>query len=203
MKHFKPEQLSSSLQYKLLTGIIVPRPIAWITTQNTAGIVNAAPFSFFNAVAVGKPLLSVAILNGGMRKDTANNLLQTKEAVVHLINPDNVKEMNLTAKNLPSTVSELASFGIETQASELISVPSIKNSSVRFETVLYQHIPIIEKELVLTDFFLLEIKNFIIDERIIDLNQFYISTQQLKPIARLAGNEYAELGNIFNITRPS
>lgn len=203
MKKFKPEHLSSNLQYKLLSGTIVPRPIAWITTQNTSGIVNAAPFSFFNAVSVGKPLLSVAILNGGKRKDTANNLIATKEAVVHLVNPDNINDMNLTAANIESTESELSIFDIETVSSDLLSVPSIKNSAVRFETVLYQHIPIIENKLVLTDLFLLEVKNFIIDEKIIDLNQFYIFNEQLQPIARLAGNQYAELGNIFNINRPN
>lgn len=123
--------------------------------------------------------------------------------MVHLVNPENLNQMNLTAANIPNTNSELSLFNIETEASELIAVPSIKNSTVRFETTLYQHIPIVENEVILTDFFLLEVKNFIIDEKIIDLNQFYISNQQLKPIAQLAGNEYAEIGPILKINRPN
>ncbi|MDN6334969.1 MAG: flavin reductase, partial [Lacticaseibacillus paracasei] len=81
--------LSARDQYKLRAGSIIPRPIAWITTQNTTGLINLAPFSFTTGISNQLPLLSVAVLRDrGQAKDTAANLLARHEAVVHIVSAD-------------------------------------------------------------------------------------------------------------------
>jgi flavin reductase (DIM6/NTAB) family NADH-FMN oxidoreductase RutF len=202
VKSFKSKQLNPALQYKLMSGAIIPRPIAWVTTQSASGVVNAAPFSFFNVVATGIPLVSIAIMRGADSKDTARNILETHEAVIHLVNPDNVEQMNQTAATLPSNISELDSFDIEMVASETVKTPSIQNTAIRFETTLFKHIPIETQGIILTDLMILEIKNFVFDDRVIDLEKAYIKPDELQPIARLAGNDYTGLGEIFTIERP-
>ncbi|WP_252899125.1 flavin reductase family protein [Lactococcus fujiensis] len=82
MKSFNVEELDERQIYKLMSGSIIPRPIAWVTTQNRSGLVNVAPFSFFNVVSSQPPLVSIAFT---AKKDTFNNIMATKEAVIHLI----------------------------------------------------------------------------------------------------------------------
>ncbi|MDR2833024.1 MAG: flavin reductase, partial [Streptococcaceae bacterium] len=79
MPQYKTQELPPPLVYKLLSGSVIPRPIAWVTTQNAQGVVNAAPFSFFNVVSAYPPIVSISMLN---EKDTLNNLLANKEAVI-------------------------------------------------------------------------------------------------------------------------
>lgn len=94
MKVFKPEDMSSTDAYKLISGLVIPRPIAWLTTQNSTGLVNAAPFSFFNVVSKDPVIVSIAMTE---MKDSVRNLLETKEGVIHLVNMDNVEAMNQTS----------------------------------------------------------------------------------------------------------
>jgi flavin reductase (DIM6/NTAB) family NADH-FMN oxidoreductase RutF len=202
VKSFKSQNLDPQLQYKLMSGSILPRPIAWVTTQNEDGVVNAAPFSFFNVVASGIPLVSLAIMRGWDSKDTAKNILATGEAVIHLVNADNVEMMNQTAASLPHDLSEIDLFNIETVPSETVSVPSIKNATIRFETKLFKHVSIETEGVILTDLVILEITNFVFDERVINLENAHINVDELRPIARLAGNDYATLGKSFTIQRP-
>ncbi|QDK70301.1 flavin reductase family protein [Lactococcus protaetiae] len=195
MKSYKADELNQQLVYKLLSGSVVPRPIAWLTTQSQDGLVNVAPFSFFNVASSHPPLLSVAFTGN---KDSLNNLLSTQEAVVHLVNSDNVELMNLTASRLPAHISEAEEFLIELTPSQMVKVPTIKNSSARFETKLYQHIPLEDEGHLI----LLEVIHFAFDDEILDEQNFHINTDKLAPIARLAGNDYAVLGETFTIKRP-
>lgn len=195
MKSYKADELNQQLVYKLLSGSIIPRPIAWITTQNADGLVNVAPFSFFNIASSNPPLLSVSFT---ANKDSFNNLLEIGEAVVHLVGKNNVEAMNQTAALLDADISEAEQFSIELTESKAVKVPSIKASPVRFETRLHQHFPLGEEGHLV----LLEIIHFNFADEILDEQNFHIDVAALDPIARLAGNEYAELGKRFEIQRP-
>lgn len=195
MKSYRAKELDEQLIYKLLSGSIVPRPIAWLTTQNEEGLVNVAPFSFFNVASANPPLLSVAFTG---EKDSYLNLRTTKEAVVHLINSDNVVLMNQTAAKLAANESEAEKFALDLEPSQIVNVPSLVKSRVRFETKLYQDISLgREGHLVL-----LEVVSLSFTDEVIDTEKFYIDVEALGPIARLAGNDYAKLGESFKIERP-
>lgn len=195
MKSYRAKELDEQLIYKLLSGSVVPRPIAWLTTQNEEGLVNVAPFSFFNVASANPPLLSVAFTG---EKDSYLNLRTTKEAVVHLINSDNVVLMNQTAAKLAANESEAEKFALDLEPSQIVNVPSLVKSRVRFETQLYQDISLgQEGHLVL-----LEVVSLSFTDDVIDTEKFYIDIESLGPIARLAGNDYAKLGESFKIERP-
>lgn len=98
-----PEGLSERENYKFLTGSIIPRPVALVTTQSETGVFNIAPFSFFNIVSSNPPMISVSVQRKkGVSKDTARNAIETGEFVVHITDEDNVVDANQTAKRTPS-----------------------------------------------------------------------------------------------------
>src|SRR3954462_3459680 len=93
-----PASLSERDNYKFLIGSIVPRPIAFVTTQSKDGVLNGAPFSYFNIVTSNPPMISLSIQrNGGRIKDTARNIFENKEFVVYIVDEDNVAKINETA----------------------------------------------------------------------------------------------------------
>ncbi|HEC2148539.1 TPA: flavin reductase family protein [Staphylococcus delphini] len=204
MYAFYASELSKQQMYKFLIGSVVPRPIALITSQSEEGLLNIAPFSFFNIVASEPALLSVAVnRKEGEMKDTARNILTTKEAVVHVVTEDNVVNANQTAALLPPDESELDHTTFTTTDSEMVSVPSLNESSIRFEVKLYQHVEIKnDRNENTSDLLLLEIQKMVIDEAIYHLENGHIDVENIKSVSRLAGNDYARLGETFTIERP-
>ncbi|AQG73969.1 hypothetical protein AWJ15_13670 [Lacticaseibacillus rhamnosus] len=204
MINLSASELSPHEQYKLLSGSIIPRPIAWITTQNTAGLINIAPFSFTTGISNQLPLLSVAILRERQApKDTAANLLARHEAVVHMVSTDLTKAMNQTAARLAPDQSELTLIDLPLIPSTEIQVPGLQAARIRFETILYQYVPIRDAAgIIMTDLFILEIRQFHFAETVLDLPTLHVNTTALAPIARLAGPNYAELGRTFTLRRP-
>lgn len=201
MKEIRPEDLSQKENYKLLIGSIIPRPIALVTTVSDDNVLNIAPFSFFNVVSSDPPILSIAVqrVNGEM-KDTARNIIQNKEAVVHIVDTDNVRDANQTAALLSHEESELERTNFETVDSVEVSVKGLKQSKVRFEAVLYDDIVIEKDGQPISDLLLLEVKYYHFDERI--YNDGYINKEELNAVSRLAANDYAEIGHTFTIERP-
>ncbi|QPW12177.1 flavin reductase family protein [Mammaliicoccus sciuri] len=201
MKEIRPEVLSQKENYKLLIGSIIPRPIALVTTESDDNVLNIAPFSFFNVVSSDPPILSIAVqrVNGEM-KDAARNIIQNKEAVVHIVDTDNVRDANQTAALLSHEESELERTNFETVDSVEVSVKGLKQSKVRFEAVLYDDIVIEKDGQPISDLLLLEVKYYHFDERI--YNDGYINKEELNAVSRLAGNDYAEIGHTFTIERP-
>ncbi|BDG68466.1 flavin reductase family protein [Enterococcus casseliflavus] len=202
MHYLDPKDLTQRENYKLLIGSIIPRPVAVVSTQSADGIVNIAPFSFFNIVSSEPVILSLAIQRkGGELKDTARNLLATKEAVVHILDQTNVQEANKTAALLPADQSELTVSGFTTTASKTIAVPGLKEASVRLETILHQHVPIKKDQQTTADLLLLEVVGYQIAEDVYQDGK--IDPRALQAVSRLAGNSYATIGEIFDIKRPS
>ncbi len=206
MIYYKTSDLSQKQQYKYLLGCLVPRPIAWITTLSADGsVVNAAPFSFYSGVSDELPLITIASLRrNGEMKDTARNILDTKEAVVHVVDQIVAEDMNATCTSLPSGESELILTHQTLEDSCTVSVPRIKGTKAQFETVLEHYMPIKnDADEIITDFFFLRVIGYHLDESILDKENDYIITRNLDPVARLAGNQYVKLGEEFTLIRPN
>ncbi|HBU81826.1 MAG TPA: flavin reductase family protein [Paenibacillus sp.] len=200
-----PRELTGRENYKLMSGSVVPRPIAFVTTLSQDGsVINAAPFSFFNVVSSDPPLLSISIARKeGIMKDTARNVLAMQELVVHICDEAIALDMNETAAMLEPHESELERTNLTTVPSNVVSVPGIQEALVRMECTLYQHIPISNDEgKPVSDLLLVRIVQYHFSENVYDPATKYILMDQLKPISRLAGNDYAKLGERFTVVRP-
>lgn len=194
-----PKQNTERDNYKLLIGSIIPRPIAFVTTQSEDGIVNGAPFSYFNIVSSNPPMVSLAIQRPNKLKDTARNIYSTREFVVHIVDDENVAKINETAASLPATESEIKLASLTLVKSENVSVPGIREARVRMECRLVQSIPF-GKDGPGSDLFIGEIVRFHVDEAIYEDGQ--IDPRGLNAVSRLAGANYAKIGDIFPIERP-
>lgn len=206
MLHYSTKNLSKKQSYKFLSGSIIPRPIAWVTSMNhESQVINAAPFSFFNAAASEIPLATLSILRQNTEmKDTARNILDTKELVIHLINDAHVEQMNQTSAPLPPEQSEISLNQIETVQSRSVKVPGIKGAPLRMEARLHQYVPIKnQQEQIITDLFIVEITDFYFDEEIFDQENEYILPEKFNPIARLAGTTFAHIDGLFDLKRPN
>ena len=201
---FNAAELSARDQYKLLSGSIIPRPIAWMTTLTPdQQLVNLAPFSFFTGLSNQLPLLSVAILRRNGPKDTAVNLLANEQAVVHIVSHDLVGAMNQSAATLAPDVSELNTLDLPTAASQQVAVPGLAQAKIRLETELYQYVPVTDEQgVIITDLFILKVLVFHFDDQVIDPEHLYINSTALDPLARLSGPTYAQLGDTFTLKRP-
>ncbi|KOY15059.1 flavin reductase family protein [Paenibacillus xylanivorans] len=205
MHTLDPRELTGRDNYKLMSGSVVPRPIAFVTTRSQDGsVINAAPFSFFNVVSSDPPLLSISIARkDGVMKDTARNVLSGKELVVHICDESIALDMNETAAMLEPHESELERTNLTTVPSNVVSVPGIQEALIRMECKLYQHIPILNDEgAPVSDLLLVRIVQYHFSENVYDPATKYILMDQLKPISRLAGNDYAKLGERFTVIRP-
>lgn len=205
MIHFTSDKLSKKQQYKFLSGSVIPRPIAWITTLTADGkTVNLAPFSFFSGVSNELPLLSIAILRqNGEMKDSARNLLATKEAVIHIVDESLIHAMNQTSRSLAPDQSEVELTNLTLEPSLSVQVPGISEAKIRFETTLHQYVPIKNlHDQVVTDLFILAVSDFHFSESVFDQKNDYILTEKLLPVARLAGNKYATLADEYTVKRP-
>lgn len=200
MTAIDPKQNTERENYKLLIGSIIPRPIAFVTTQSEAGIVNGAPFSYFNIVSSNPPMVSLSIQRPkGELKDTARNIYGNGEFVVHIVDNENVAKINETAASLPPSESEVESANLTLIPSTAISVPGINESKVRMECRLVQAIPLGEGESG-SDLFIGEVVRFHVEEAIYENGR--IDPRGLDAVSRLAGANYAAIGEIFSMERP-
>lgn len=193
MYTFDAQSLTARENYKLLIGSIIPRPIAFVTTLNQDASVNAAPFSFFNIVNNHPPMIAIAVQRaGGKRKDTALNIERTGDFVVHITDEDNVQDINETAAPLAYGDSELSRTELSLLTSTTIKTPGIKDAKMRFECKLSQMI-LLGDVLDGADLIIGEIVTYHIDDSIYEGN-FKINPHALQAVSRLAGNDYAKLG---------
>ena len=135
-----PSLLSKADNYKLLTNLVVPRPIAWVSTVNSEGLVNLAPFSFFNAVCADPLFVVVSIgrRDNGAPKDTAVNIETSGEFVVNLVTEDLLAAMNISAADFPPDQSELPSAGMHATSSVRVKPPRLLRAQVSLECRLHQ-----------------------------------------------------------------
>lgn len=202
MLDFSPDELTAKEKKKFLIGSVIPRPIALVSTKSDSGVINVAPFSYFNIVTFNPPMLSVAVLrDNGESKDTARNIFENKEAVVQIVDKENVEAANATSAPLGPDESELDVSSFTTVESKTIKVPGMNETKVRFETELYDSIVVYNDDgIPTTDVLLLKVKHYHIDESI--YKDGYIDPDKLAAVSRLAGSDYAEIGKLFSMKRP-
>jgi len=188
--------------YHLLVGIVTPRPIAWVTSINQDGLVNLAPFSFFNAFGGNPPVVvfSPTLRRDGTKKDTLRNVEANGEFVLNAAVESLAQQMNLTSKELPPDESEVELAGLHTIPSVKVKPPRLKESPVNMECVVRQIVPVgngpISGNLVIGDIVLMHI-----DESVLDVNG-RIDPRKLRTIARLGGDYYCRTSDLFEMKRP-
>ncbi len=196
-----PESMSERENYKLLIGSIIPRPIAFVTTMSKDGVLNGAPFSYFTIVSSNPPMISLSIQrSNGKMKDTARNILESKEFVIHIVDEQNVEKINQTAASLSSEQSEVEAVDLTPVQSMRISVPGVKESKIRMECIVEQSLELGGTDTPGCDLVIGRVVQFHIEDGIYDKGR--IDPKGLAAISRLAGQSYAKIGEIFEIERP-
>lgn len=198
---FDLAEIAAENAYKLLVSTVVPRPIAWVTTEDIDGTLNAAPFSFFNAVSGNPPVVAIGI--GGRApgdvKDTGGNIRRTGEFVVNLVSHRLAEQMNVTAIDFPAHINELTEAGLTTAASSRVKPPRIAESPVSLEC---QRLVIVEvgvdRAVVLGRVLAIHVA----DEFVLDPARAYVDTPSLELIGRMHGRGwYARTTDRFDMPR--
>ena len=196
-----PRDLEQTAIYKLLTGIVIPRPIGWISTISEDGINNLAPFSYFNAVGDDPPhVMFSTVHSNNSNKDTLNNVLATKQFVVNMVTEDLVEQMNLTSQPIAANESEFELAGLTPIASSLVKPPRVKECKITMECEMVHHYKLENSKTGGATIVIGKIVLFHIDESVL-LENYKINIETYKPVARLAGSNYSKLGEIFSIKR--
>lgn len=197
-----PLHQSERENYKLLIGSIIPRPIAFVTTLSSEGVLNAAPYSYFTIVTANPPMIAVSVQRReGERKDTSRNVIAKGQFVVHISDESYIGQINQAAAPLPPDQSEVIATGLTPVESVKIDVPGIAEASIRMECVLEQAIPLGGTEgAPAADLLIGRVVQFHIADALYDKG--HIDAEGLKPVSRLAGSSYAKLGEQFVMERP-
>jgi flavin reductase (DIM6/NTAB) family NADH-FMN oxidoreductase RutF len=196
-----PSSLSERDTYKFLIGSIIPRPIAFVTTKSKEGVLNGAPFSYFNIVSSNPPMISLSIQRAsGRQKDTARNIIGSKEFVVHIVDEQNVEKINKTAASFPPIQSEIELANLTPVESVKISIPGVKEAKIRMECSLEHSLELGGSDTPGCDLIIGKVVQFHIESDIYESGR--IDPRGLAAVSRLAGNYYAKIGEIFEIERP-
>ena len=188
---------------RVLTGVVVPRPIAFVSTISDSGNVNLSPYSFFNAVSYDPPLIifsSSKFTSDGKLKDSLSNIEQNGEFVVNIVNENIVEAMNATAAEYPEDVNEFDIANLTQIDSDLVKPPRLSERPVNMECKL-ERIITLGTEAHPQGLVIGEIIQLHIDDEIISGHR--INHEKLKPVGRLAGNMYTHTYDVFELMRPS
>ena len=190
-------QLPPVERYKLLIGLVIPRPIAWISTYSANGVANCAPFSFFNVFSEDPPLCVIGInpRSDGQIKHSLKNIRRTKEFVVNLVDEDTANAMHLSSKEFPEEVSEFEQAGLTPAPAITVRHPRIAQAAACLECKLERLIVISPtRELVLGEIQLVHARDGIIDPQ-----TKRISEKNYRPIGRLFADRYITTRERFNL----
>lgn len=198
---FDPQEIDQKAIYKLLTGAVIPRPIGWISTLSEDGIPNLAPFSFFNAIGDDPPhVMFSTTRNNNSNKDTLNNVLATKQFVVNMVTEETVERMNMTSQMVEPHIDEFELAGLTPIASVKIKPSRVKESPITMECELVHHYTLENHKYGGATIIIGKVVLFHIDESVL-LDDHKINMETYRPVSRLAGSNYAKLGEIFTIRR--
>lgn len=195
---FNFSELEPQQRYKLLSSTVIPRPIAWVTSLDANGKVNAAPFSFFNAFSETPPIVGFSILSRSVddRKDTGRNIRFNRQFVVNLVGEDNLAGMNVTAIDFAPEVSEISEAGLSTVPSTFVQPPRIAESHVSFECKLIQVLELGElRSLVLGEVLAMHVD----DDAVIDADRCWIDPVKLRTVGRAGANSYVKTEEVINL----
>lgn len=179
--------LTEYQRYKLMASLIVPRPIALVTTINAAGVVNAAPFSMFNMLGEEPPIVMISLNKhaSGEIKDTAANILASGEFVVHLADEAIAEQMHACGERLPPDQSEVEKVGFTTRPSNAIKPPRIAEAPVAFECKLWEKLETESRYIFIGKVLWLHAR-----DELIDLENYRVRLQNYFPVARFGASFY-------------
>jgi flavin reductase (DIM6/NTAB) family NADH-FMN oxidoreductase RutF len=178
--------------YHLVTSLVVPRPIAWVSTVSKSGVRNLAPHSYFNLVGSAPP--HVVVGSVGV-KDTVRNVRETGEFVVNLATVELMEQMNATGIDAPYEVDEFDLVGLEAEPSRVVRVPRVARSPVHLECRIRHELDLGGSILLVAEVVHVHVASRVIRDGAVDIGL-------LRPISRLGGTDYAEIGTITDLPRP-
>jgi flavin reductase (DIM6/NTAB) family NADH-FMN oxidoreductase RutF len=200
---FDMRALPKSDRYKILGSCVIPRPIAWITSMSQTGVMNAAPYSFFNMLGDDPLTVAIGLMQHGEQrwKDTAANILSTGEFVVNLVDEAHGSAMNVTCMDAPPEVSELVCAGLETVSSILVGPPRIATAPASFECRTLHAIETGPHQLVVIAEV---IYGHLRDEYVIDPERLHIDTPAMGLLGRMHGaGWYSRQTDLVQMHRPT
>lgn len=200
--YFSMADLSGDQRSKIMHSTVLPRPIAWITSVDAEGNVNAAPFSFFNVISGNPPLLCVCIGNReGQPKDTARNIATTQEFVVNLVSGSLLHRMVATSIEFEPQVDESTEAQLRLSASRLVKAPRIEDSPASFECRVRDIFDIDGvRSLVLADVLAVHV----MDAAVLNAERLYFDPEPMDLIARMQNpGWYGRIGSAFQVATPS
>jgi flavin reductase (DIM6/NTAB) family NADH-FMN oxidoreductase RutF len=186
-----PLSLGAGAFYSFLTSVVVPRPIAWVSSRSPEGVDNLAPHSFFTVSSVDPPIVQFTSVG---RKDSLRNVEQTREFVICLTPEPLFEQVNATATDFPAEVSEFDAVGIEREPSLKVAPPRVARSPVALECKLHTTIPFDLGTVVMG-----RVVHAVVDEDALEHGRPAID--RLRPLSRLGGNQWGTHGEIREIAR--
>ncbi|MGK2900629.1 MAG: flavin reductase family protein [Burkholderiaceae bacterium] len=188
--------LTGYQRYKLMASLIVPRPIALVTTLGPTGVVNAAPFSMFNMLGEEPPIVMISInrLADGALKDTAANIVRSKEFVVHMSDEAMAEQMHRCGDRLPAGESELDRVGLHTIASKAVAPPCIAEAPVAFECRLWELLETASRQIFIGRVVWLHAR-----DGLVDTETWRVRLQDYRPVGRFGASFYVRTNERFGI----
>jgi flavin reductase (DIM6/NTAB) family NADH-FMN oxidoreductase RutF len=198
--YISPEDLTERQTYFLLTGLVVPRPIAWVSTVSADGERNLAPYSYFNACSHIPPIVHISPANYNKRpsgggKDTLNNIRETGEFVVNIVGAEMGQAMVTTSASVEADIDEFEVAGLEEVPSRSVKPGRVSGVPAALECKLLEIVP-----MGLGNVIFGEVIDFYVAEGI--LQQGRVSVEALRPLGRLGGSYYAEVKDAYSIVVP-
>ncbi len=191
--------------YKVLLGCVVPRPIAWVSSQSNNGTLNLAPFSFFNAFSAEPPIIGLGI---GMKtrrdsdghtslvpKDTLSNIIETEQFVVNVVSFELADKMNRSSGEFEPSVSEFEQTGLTPTKSKMVKPPRVGEAKISMECKLYQRIELPRSSIILGEIVCIHVADDVWQDDSVDV-------RTLQPVGRLSGSSYCKVDTIFDMPRP-
>jgi flavin reductase (DIM6/NTAB) family NADH-FMN oxidoreductase RutF len=195
-----PAAVPPSINYRILVGAVVPRPIAFVSTVSQDGINNLAPFSFFNVVCGDPPIVCFSPIWRNPPKDTIVNIRATGEFVVNIVSEEFAEKMNVCAGEYPSAVDEFQLSGLTPVPSHAIRPPRVQESHVNMECKLIQIIDVSARPMG-GSLVLGEVVRFHVDDAV--MSEYKIDADKLRAVGRMSGYDYTTTRDRFSLVRPA
>ena len=198
---FSPEDHPDVDMYKLLIGLVVPRPIGWIGSTSRSGTANLAPFSFFNAVAASPPSIVFSTIRAhGRRKDTLANVEETGVFTVNVVTEEVMEAMNITSGSYDPSVDEFEVAGLTAIDGERVAAPMVGEAKANFECVVSQIVPIGDQGRMAASIVIGEVVRLHVAADLLDGTR--IDQQRLRAVGRMGGPTYTRTRDLFSLARP-
>ncbi|MBI3556213.1 MAG: flavin reductase family protein [Deltaproteobacteria bacterium] len=199
MKKILPNGLEVRDSYRLLSSVIAPRPIAFVSTVNKNGVPNAAPFCFFMGLTPSPPMIAFScIRRGDSKKDTIRNIESGRDFVINIVDENLTQAMNMASGSYPPDMSEFDVTGLTPVPSEIVTSPRIAESPVHLECKLRTIVELgdVPTSLVIGEIVCYHVRESLLVDGIVDV-------KKLHAVGRLGESVYARMTDLFDMIRPA